>query len=582
MGGKRQRSKTLRGFLTALFIIIIGSLFLVSGVMMYLTSNKSIYETISQNNLLHAERIATSLNIDTYNQFLENPIKNDTYTELREQLNDYREKIGALYVYTLQVNDQKLSIMVDGMASNDDAVEVGEPTTATTFKDVENVLQGETNSTDIVQDPEYGDYMSTFVPIKGKNGDVIGVLGVDMDAEEVSAINKEVIASSMPVFLGVFIVVLLLVVFIIHYYLGNRLKPLTQLNNVALSVTNGQLAQAKQLLKQINSKHKDEIYGLSQSMSKMTGFLDEMIHGMRNVSTNVDTQGEVLKNASEELKLGSSQIAVTMNEMASGAESQADLSLNLRENMLELSTLINQSKEQGEQLYEASSKVEKNAEIGSVLMKDSINKMENIYQIVNKSVEKVETLESQTNEVTSLVTLISQIADQTNLLALNAAIEAARAGEHGKGFAVVADEVRKLAESVSNSVNSIHDIVNNVRNNSNEMAHFLQDGLNVVEEGRKDLNKTGVAFSDISITISSVNSLVESMSAHLETVGVKQGEMKGTIENIATITEGNAAGVEQVSASTQQMSGSTEDMSLLVNELVKLSTELSTLTTRFD
>ncbi|NMH68213.1 methyl-accepting chemotaxis protein [Bacillus sp. RO3] len=581
MGEKKIQKRTLRTFLTGLFTIIIASLFIISGILIYLTSNKSIYETISQNTILHAERIASEIDEETYKRFLANPVKDDTYSELRELLNEYREKIGAQYVYTLQVTDQQVAIMVDGFPTNDEAVPVGEPTTATTYEDVAPVLDGGVNSTDIVHDPEYGDYLSTFVPIKGSDGSVMAILGVDMDAEEVGTINKEVIISSIPVFLGLFIVVFLLVVTFVYYYLGKRLKPLSQLNNVAMSIKDGDVSHAKQQLKDIDNKYKDEIVGLTQSMTKMTESLDEVLHGIRQVSTNVDRQGEVLRTTSDEMSQGSFQIAATMEEMAAGAESQAQLSGDISGEMEELTSLINQSRDQGEHLYEASSKVENNAQTGSRLMKDSIDKMENIYQMVNKSVDKVQTLESQTNEVTSLVTLISQIADQTNLLALNAAIEAARAGEHGKGFAVVADEVRKLAESVSSSVNSIHDIVNNVRSNSNEMAHILLDGLEVVENGRKNLNETGVAFEDISMTISNMNGLVESMGLQLEKVGAKQVNMKESIEQIAAISEENAAGIEQVSASTQQMSGSTEEMNRFVEELVRMSEELRGLNDKF-
>ncbi len=581
MKTKIQGRKSLRKSLTTLLIVLIGFLFTISGILMYFTTNNSIYKTISESNIQSAERIAGAIDLNTYSRFLDDPTKNESYTELREQLNDYREKIGAMYVYTLQTQDQEVVIMIDGMPSNDEAVPVGEPTTATTFKDVADVLTGGVNSTDIVHDPEYGDYISTFVPIED-NGRVIGIVGVDMDAEKVGTLSRNVIFSSIPIYLGIFVLVLLLMLILIYYYLGNRLKPLSQLNNVATSITEGKIHQAKHLLKDVNNKNKDEIYGLYQSMNKMTESLDEMIQGIRSVSGNVEKQSEVLGRASNELYLGSSQIAITMDEMATGSESQASLSTNLAENIQEFTTLINQSKEQGKLIYQSSSNVERNVMVGTGLMNDSINKMESIYQIVNQSVQKVQTLESQTNEVTSLITLISQIADQTNLLALNAAIEAARAGEQGKGFAVVADEVRKLAESVSSSVKSIHSIVNNVKNNSNEMVHILNEGLNVVETGRENLNETGVAFKDISDTVSEMNKIVESMSNHLEKVANRQSIIEKSIGDMASISEESAVGIEQVSAATQQMSSSTEEMNQLVNELVRLSSELKGLNEKYN
>src|SRR5699024_11491137 len=112
-------------------------------------------------------------------------------------------------------------------------------------------------------------------------------------------------------------------------------------------------------------------------------------------------------------------------------------------------------------------------------------------QIVHEAVDKVEGLDHDTQEISQLVSVIQNVAEQTNLLALNAAIEAARAGEHGKGFAVVADEVRKLAEQSSNSVKNITDIVETIQNESFNVMDSLSNGYREVTEGTAQIQQTG-------------------------------------------------------------------------------------------
>lgn len=578
---KNLLKKSLKKSITLLlFILITTSFILISGAM-YFNSKISINETFLKTMLLHGERISSQIDPNLYGEFLKNPIKNDTYEQLRAQLNDYREKVGAMYVYTLEVTeDQKVNIMVDGLPPQD-AEEIGNPASVVTFEDVSPALNGETSSTGIVHDPKWGDYISVFVPIKGSNGEVIGVLGIDMEAKVVNTVSSSVLMDLLPIFSIILFLLLVIILAIVYWSLSKKLNPLSRLTQIMELVSDGNLKEARDQMSLINVKSLDEIGILAHSVSSMIMKLEEMIRKIQEHSSVVNQQSSTLNQTAMEVSESSNQIASTMDEMASAVEIQANSALSVSQEMEGFSELIHSTTEYGKKVFDSSSNISLNIENGTSLMNESIGNMINIYKTVKSSSVMAQALEAQTNEITSLISFISNIADQTNLLALNAAIEAARAGEAGKGFAVVAEEVRKLADEVSNSVHTIHTIVGDVKSNSKEMASVLEKGLVDVEKGKESLNQTGDAFDNISSEISLVNQSIRSMYEQLQSISSKQTLINSSLEEMAALSEENAAGIEQVSASSHQMNTSSDHIKKQVEVLGTLSDQLNNLSKIF-
>lgn len=372
-------------------------------------------------------------------------------------------------------------------------------------------------------------------------------------------------------------VVSIIIAFILVIFISRHVTQ--HLNRVVLmseKIASGDLTETDH-----HYRGRDEIAQLSTSMEKMRLQLTNMIDSIKQTSLLVSSQSEQLNQSADDVKSGTQQIAATMEELASGTETQANFAGDLAETMTIFAEKIKSINASSESINESSNDVLKETELGNEYMNKSINQMDNIDQIVKDAVEKVAGLDKQTQEISKLVGVVKEIADQTNLLALNAAIEAARAGEHGRGFAVVADEVRKLAEQVANSVVSIAKIVNEIQTESRNVTDALEKGYDEVEQGTKDIEETGVRFKAIEDAIAVMTSNVQTVISGLVELNNDSAKVNEAVQEIASISEESAAGVEETSASAEEASSAMEGVSNGASTLLESARELNELVQQF-
>ncbi|WP_369380217.1 methyl-accepting chemotaxis protein [Lysinibacillus fusiformis] len=371
-------------------------------------------------------------------------------------------------------------------------------------------------------------------------------------------------------------VAIIIGIFVIWQYASSMAKPINRVVQAMERFAEGDLTQES-----MSILSKDEIGKLANAMNQMQAKLKDMIHNIAQASDLINTSSKELSQSANEVNMGAEQVAITMNELASGAEGQAHHSNELTSLMERFTADLRETNQHGEHIHQSSVEVLGLTNEGSQLMTSSNSQMSKIDGIVQNAVEKVKNLDAQAQEISKLVVVIKDIADQTNLLALNAAIEAARAGEHGKGFAVVADEVRKLAEQVAFSVNDITSIVTNIQQDFDVVTSSLEDGYQEVKEGTNQIKATSETFTTISHSINDVVESVQLISSNLSKVTEDGQKMNSAIQEIAAVAEESAAGVEQTTATTEQTSSSMEVMAGKSAQLSTLALELKTLIAQF-
>ncbi|MEK4711691.1 methyl-accepting chemotaxis protein [Sporosarcina sp. FSL K6-5500] len=372
------------------------------------------------------------------------------------------------------------------------------------------------------------------------------------------------------------IVVIFLAILISFYVARSISRPV-----VAVSQRMERMAEGILNDPPLETKLKDEVGQQIHSINKMRDEMQRILADSLTISRQVNSRSTELSETSGIVSDSTSQIAATMEQLAAGSEAQANTASNMAEMVGTFFEDVQHANEAGGQVVESSRAILQRTVNGNEMMESSVEQMNEIYGVVNKSVETIKQLDNQTKEISSLVTVISEIAAQTNLLALNAAIEAARAGEHGKGFAVVADEVKKLAEQVANSVSEITTIVDTVQIGSSSAVKALESGYQSVADGKQKVLDTGVVFEEISKLVTEMNTLTNVMSAdldHLEEIG---GKLTEGVTEVASIAEESAAGVQETTASAEQTSFQVEAMREAADELSSLSEALETSVSRF-
>lgn len=324
----------------------------------------------------------------------------------------------------------------------------------------------------------------------------------------------------------------------------------------------------------LETKRKDEIGQQVYAINSMRERIQETLFGTLNISRRLNSSSNTLMESTGTVSDSSNQIAATMEQLAAGAEAQANTASNMSEMVSEFFEDVRRANTAGHGVADAAGEVLQRTGDGNKMMTGSVEQMNEIYAVVNESVEQIQRLDNQTKEISELVIVISEIAEQTNLLALNAAIEAARAGEQGKGFAVVADEVRKLAEQVAESVNEITTIVDRVQEGSSTAVKFLENGYTSVQEGKEAVMETQTVFEDITNLVTNMTTLTNDMSENLNHIEEIGEQLTTGVAEIASIAEQSAAGVQETTASVEQTSFQIETINQGAVELADLSMEL--------
>ncbi len=294
-------------------------------------------------------------------------------------------------------------------------------------------------------------------------------------------------------------------------------------------------------------------------LGELTDAINRMKEGLRLMIGSVATTAERVASASEEMSSASTQ-------QAQGAETQRQQADHVATAMTQMAATVLQVSENSNKAADAARNAAELAKTGGKIVEDAIAKMRAIADSVGQSSQKVEGLGRSSNQIGEIVGVIDEIADQTNLLALNAAIEAARAGEQGRGFAVVADEVRKLAERTSKATKEISSMIRGIQAETKTAVEAMQGGSRQVQEGVDTTAQAGRSLADIIRTADKVGEMVSYIAAASAQQSNATEEVNANIDRISKITREAAAGSQQSARACSDLSGMALDLQKMVSQ----------------
>jgi len=257
------------------------------------------------------------------------------------------------------------------------------------------------------------------------------------------------------------------------------------------------------------------------------------------------------------------EISTSTEQMAAGSQEQSAQAADVASAVEEMSKTIFETTRNTTEAAEASRNAGTTAKEGGKVVEESISGMGRIADVVRRGSETVLELGKSSNEIGEIIKVIDDIADQTNLLALNAAIEAARAGEQGRGFAVVADEVRKLAERTTKATKEIAGMIKHIQTDTADAVESMKLGTDEVERGKQLAEKAGSSLRQIITGAENVADIVSQVAAASEQQSRTSEQISQSIELITNVTQKSAAGVRQIAEAV-------EDLNQLTGSLQKL------------
>ncbi len=423
------------------------------------------------------------------------------------------------------------------------------------------------------------DALRLYAPLKDTDGAVLGSVTIDISK---SLLQSE--SQKQAVFFLLMALASLGISATLALYQARSIgRPLSRIAEVADAIAQGDISH------DVEIKSRDEVGRLADSFRKLIAYMrdlstaagqiaandltvkvkprserDVLGQSFSTMKYNLSSMVRQLGTNASELVSAASEISSSSEQMSRGATEQTEQVAQVSRAVEEMTATVVDSSQSALQASEASRSAAEMAGQGGAIVGETVEGMQTIAEVVKESASSIGQLAESAEQIGEIIGVIDDIADQTNLLALNAAIEAARAGEQGRGFAVVADEVRKLAERTGKATGEITKMIKTVQSGTSDAVHVMESGIEEVGKGRELADQAGTSLGEIVTMSNNVMGMIEGIATAAEEQSSASEQIAHNVENISSVARETANGAQQSASAAEQLNHQAESLQQIV------------------